>query len=423
MPRPRTGGAVFRENNETGKHYHKPKYGPRKGRKLRGDWWARVKYTDPETGRQKSVWRAADNKNDAVDKCRDLLNELSGEAESKKESPPGRKTFDDLADYYEARYLKAAQYVGGRKVAGQRSYKTGLAMMKALRGHFAGRPLRNITHGDVEDYKAHRLTVPTQHDLGRYGQAVRRYEKEKIKNPDAAPPALQATRALASAHRELSLLRRMMRVAEREGWIEKSPFRQGDALISLADERHRQRILTLEEEDLLLSKCADARAHLRPIVICALDTGMRRGEILKLRWEHVHLDRRAITITAFNTKTMRAREVPVSERLALELQSLYDKNQPAPDCLVFGIEDNIKRSFRTACRLAGLTGLRFHDLRHTAATRLVAHGLELPELGNLLGHTQAQTTYRYVNPTTDALSRAKDIFDQLKHKPLTQPTP
>jgi integrase len=191
-------------------------------------------------------------------------------------------------------------------------------------------------------------------------------------------------------------------------------------LISLADEQKRQRILSLDEEDKLLAACVDERAHLKAILICALDTGMRQGEIFKLTWGQVDLEHRTITISAFNTKTLQQRSVPVSERLAAELTRLYTTRPHEPAQSVFGISNNVKRSFAQVKDKAGVKGLRFHDLRHSAATRLVQFGLSLPEVGRLLGHSQPATTYRYVNADGNTLEHAKQIMDNL-HKPTKQP--
>ena len=93
-------------------------------------------------------------------------------------------------------------------------------------------------------------------------------------------------------------MRRLLNIAEREGWILRNPMRSGDPLISIADERKRKRIFTRDEELRLLAACENRyQKHLRPILICALDTGMRRGEIsgLKLKFfpgtirSHSHL--------------------------------------------------------------------------------------------------------------------------------------
>jgi integrase len=162
------------------------------------------------------------------------------------------------------------------------------------------------------------------------------------------------------------------------------------------------------------------RGHLKPILICALDTGMRQGEMLKLRWRDVDFDDSVITVAAFNTKTMRERQVSMTARLSAELESLYTRSAKNPDALVFGITSHVKRSFETVRSAAKLEDLRFHDLRHTAATRLVSMNIPLPEVGRVLGHTQPATTYRYVNAhlgTARRAAAALDTFHAEENKP------
>jgi integrase len=74
--------------------------------------------------------------------------------------------------------------------------------------------------------------------------------------------------------------------------------------------------------------------------------------------------------------------------------------------LVFGVVDNVQTSFERARADAGINGLRFHDLRHTAATRLAAAHIPLSEVGRVLGHSQPSTTYRYINSNIDTARRA-----------------
>jgi integrase len=138
---------------------------------------------------------------------------------------------------------------------------------------------------------------------------------------------------------------------------------------------------------------------------------MRKGEILSLCWRDVDLANRVITVAAFNTKTMRARTISVTARLAKELERLYEQSPKHRDGLVFGIRDDVKHSFDTVRRAAGLSDLRFHDLRHTAATRLVGLHIPLSEVGRALGHTQANTTYRYVNANIETARRASAALD------------
>jgi integrase len=147
--------------------------------------------------------------------------------------------------------------------------------------------------------------------------------------------------------------------------------------------------------------CDTAVSAPEGIVICALDTGLRQGEIFSLRWKDVDLANGLLNIHAFHTKTMKERQVAITTRLAIELERLKASAPNDPNGLVFGILDNVKRSFMAARSQVGLNDLRFHDLRHTAATRLVAAHIPLSEVGRVLGHTQANTTYRYVNANVE----------------------
>ena len=201
-------------------------------------------------------------------------------------------------------------------------------------------------------------------------------------------------------------------IAQRERWILRSPFATGDSLISLADENKRERILTREEESKLLAACdTPQRAHLKAILICALDAETRQDEIFSLRWKDVDLENRLVNLRVFHTKTMKERQVAITTRLAIKLEILKAGAPDDPNGLVFGTLDNVKRSFTAARSKAGLNDLRFHDLRHTAATRLVGAHIPLSEVGRILGHTQANTTYRYVNANIETAKRAAAALD------------
>src|SRR5881392_793325 len=93
---------------------------------------------------------------------------------------------------------------------------------------------------------------------------------------------------------------------------------------------------------------------LRPIVICALDTGMRRGEIFGLKWSDVDFEERVLTIRAFNTKTMQERQVSLTTRLMIELERIWEESPKNKDFLVFGFTDNVKKSWTSVRTKAGL---------------------------------------------------------------------
>jgi integrase len=140
---------------------------------------------------------------------------------------------------------------------------------------------------------------------------------------------------------------------------------------------------------------------------------MRRGEMFKLTWGDIDFKERLITIRAFNTKTMRERQVAITQRLIKVLKPMHKASNRNPEELVFKIKTSVKTAFNKAKKDAGVPDLRFHDLRHTHATKLVSKHLPLSEVGRMLGHTQANTTYRYVNPTVETARRAVAILDEL----------
>lgn len=352
----------------------------KRGKDAKRTWWARVIYVDPETGKLRDLQRRAPSKVAAGDLRDSLKRELEkthgGVARSK------RKTFNDLCDYFEKHYVKAAEYVHGEKVAGVRSLATAQVYLKTVREHFGPRILRSITYGDLRAYRSARLQEPTRGDIARHQRELKRAPKQK----------LRVTRAIASVNRELSMLRRMFNVALDEGWIPAGPFKHKDTLINTAAEKKRERILTRGEELQLLAACdKPRRQHLKAIITCALDTGMRRGEIFSLRWEDVNFLEGVLNIKSFNTKTMKARQVAMTARLMAELEQLRAWAPDDASLRVFGINDNVKRSFTAARGDAGLKDVRFHDLRHTAASRLVSMHIPLSEVGRVLGHTQANT--------------------------------
>jgi integrase len=360
--------------------------------------YARVGYTD-EQGKRHDVVRAAESRTHARDLIRDILRDLEDHAGRTLDA--SRMTFADLAKYFEEHYLKPAEYVDGRKVEGVRSLTSAKSAVNALKAYFGKRKLQSIRYSDLRAYRAARLKDATPGDVSRHRLELKHNSKAE----------LRVTRKIATVNRELAKLRRMLNIAQREGWIRSNPFASGESLISLADESKRERILTREEERRLLDACNGPRAHLRPIVIAAIDTGMRRGELLTLRWRDVDLERDLITVQAFNTKTMRERQVSVTARLSQELRTLYERSPKDPTLRVFGILDNVKRSFTAARAAAGLLDVRFHDLRHTHATRLVAAHIPLSEVGRVLGHTQPNTTYRYVNANVETAKRASAALD------------
>lgn len=186
-----------------------------------------------------------------------------------------------------------------------------------------------------------------------------------------------------TVNRDLEALRHILFWALDEGLLTANPLSR----LRMVTERGKPRaILGLDEEVHLLKAAA---SHLRPIIVAALDTGMRRGELLHERWEHVDFGRNLLFVSQSKTAGGEGREIPLTERLA----SLLLANRQATG-LVFTFNDNpihgIKTAWKAAMRRAGIRYCRFHDLRHSFNTRLMEAGVMREVRMSLMGHSSGE---------------------------------
>ena len=163
-------------------------------------------------------------------------------------------------------------------------------------------------------------------------------------------------------NRELSTCRTMLNDAVVNDWLVRSPFvkaKKGE-LIAVAHEPKRQIVLTSENEKKLLQACSTSRRrHLKAMIIAAIDTGCRQGELRRLRWSDVDLHANTLTVTSYKGKTVNRRLVPITDRLRAALLDLRTKpsvaafrrlrtGETADNTLVFGVVDSVKKSFDAA---------------------------------------------------------------------------
>jgi integrase len=360
----------------------------------RGAWWARIVFTD-STGKRRERWRRSDTKAGATDLRDQLLREIDDRGVDVFEQR--ERTFAELADSYERQHAKPAEYRDGAKVAGLRSYARVRGQIVTLRSFFGERSLRSIRYSDLDDLRIRRLDQRIV------------FRRKKANDGDA--PKSRA-RSVADVNRLLALLRRMLNFAVQSGWIVGNPFSAGPSLVRTSQERKRERILSRDEERRLLAKCDfERRYRLRAVLITLLDTGLRMGELLKLTWADVDMKRSRIVVRAMNAKTLRAREVPMTSRVRFEFERMAAVGAE-PSARVFRVQDNVRTSFESACKEAQIQDLRFHDLRHTAGTRMVEGGLSIAEVARILGHSQLSTAYRYVNANDETLVRATHALEK-----------
>ena len=219
----------------------------------------------------------------------------------------------------------------------------------------------------------------------------------------------------ASVNREMSCLRHILNKAAEWEMMEESPFKKGKSLI-IKENNIRLRFLSEDEIPILLKECP---RHLHRVVVCALNTGMRRGEILGLKWSQI----RNGFIYLDKTKTNEARQIPINDSLegmfkeirveqgfknttghvftyALSEDKLKGaqpvrkrvKPAPVPERVV-----EVKSSFTSALKRAGIHDFRFHDLRHTFASQMIMRGGTLKDVQELLGHKTMEMTLRYAH--------------------------
>jgi integrase len=141
--------------------------------------------------------------------------------------------------------------------------------------------------------------------------------------------------------------------------------------------------------------------HLRPLVLVALNTGLRRGELFSLRWSDIDFDHAMLTVRAAAAKSGDSRHVPLNAEAAGVLKGWKKQTKPASEeAFVFPGDNgarltNVNKSWATLCKLAKLADFRFHDLRHSFASKLVKRGADLNRVRALLGHATMEMTLRY----------------------------
>lgn len=240
-----------------------------------------------------------------------------------------------------------------------------------------------------------RLTATLRHRITKLSmanltpQAVAEYRDDRLKS-----------RKANTVIRDLAMMSSIINHARREwGIVIQNPV---EMIRKPTMPPGRDRVLSESEETRLLAELTPTgrrNSLMQPLVIVAIETAMRRGEILGIRWDHVDLDRRVIFLPL--TKNGQSRYVPLSTRAAETLTQL----PKSPDGRVFPINTAaMEANFMKAVRRAGLLNLHFHDLRHTAASRMARKLPNVIELASVTGHTSLQMLKRYYHPKAEELA-------------------
>lgn len=289
----------------------------------------------------------------------------------------GLKRTSTLKEFIDNTYLPWAR-------ANKKSWDNDEEVCAVVKQHFKTQRLAEISPIDVERFKRERLATKTKHKRERKPTTV---------------------------NRELNILSRVFTLSIDAGHIKENPCSR---VRRFREDNERIRFLSPEEEHRLLTALEGTEPS-RSIVIFALNTGMRFGEIASLRWQEVDFSRRIIHVV--QTKTGKNRVIPMNQKVADLLHGqqrrLSLKKQKTD--LVFprwksGGRLTKLNSFKETCAEQGIEDFHFHDLRHTFASRLAEANVNAFTIAELLGHKSLEMTKRYTHATDNRKREAVETL-------------
>lgn len=260
---------------------------------------------------------------------------------------------------------------------------------------------------------------------GRFGKLpLRRFDSRLLEIYQSEK--LQAGNKPATINRHIATIKHMFTKAVEWDMVEEETLKRIRRAKMLEENNKRLRYLSTEECRSLIDSC-DAR--LKPIVVMALNTGMRKGEILSLKWDNVDMGNGFILLD--KTKNGQRREIPINATLRATLEEAYrgtpDKPRRIDVSYVFYDHKTgkpcvtVQRSFMGACKKAKIRDFRFHDLRHCFASHLVMSGIDLTTVKELLGHKDLTMTLRYAHLAPAHKVKALEVLDHaLTDSPTSQ---
>ena len=286
--------------------------------------------------------------------------------------------FEEYAEYFIEYYSKPNKRSWGRDVTSMKH------LLKAL----SGLRLCDITREHIVRYKADRTHETT--------------------NRGAAPKP-------ATINRELALLKTMFNQATEEGKIQYNPVAGRNVM--MRENNQVENVLSITEEARLYEVCIEhLPRRIYWILYTAFQTGMRRGELFNMKWEDVDFQNRTITIKAAVAKSGKARGIPINKPLTSMLKSIKNGGVNRGPYVFSGEKPlkDIKTSFNKAKRLAGIDPrFRFHDIRHTFASRLVTeHRVDLVTVQKVLGHASLKMLERYAHSRKEIAAKALETLGE-----------
>jgi len=303
-----------------------------------------------------------------------------------------KTTFDKLLDHYiekmkGTKYFETSiKYFTGNNEKGEQEIKG------VLREHWGGKLLSEIDYQAFEDFRDKRKETPTQ-----YG----------------------GPRSERTVNLEMAILRHMFRKGIKWGMIEKNPFENGEDLF-FKSRNKRERALTEGEVRNLIEACPvkACNGNLKPIVMTAIYTGLRKSDIFNLKWPSINLERGIIQLV--EAKTGAVRIIVLNNDMVTLFKSLPIKGEyvfPNKDGKPFR---DMKKSFQGALRDAGIEQSKdrrqkvvFHTLRHTCISLLTERGADTTMVKNYVAHASEEMTERYTHLSEEYARKTADFLNGL----------
>ena len=226
----------------------------------------------------------------------------------------------------------------------------------------------------------------------------------------------------STVNKSLMILSKMFNIGIDNELLSKNPISK---VSKLREDNHKIRYLTSDEEKRLYTeiertyevtdkntrklKTIQPYIYLKPIITVTLHTGMRKGEILNLKWSNIDFAKGFIEL--LETKSGKSRKIPLSKIL----KDMFSKMDKTNEYIFINPQTQepyttIQKSFSSVVKKANIENFRFHDLRHTVATRLVEKGIDLVVVQEILGHSKITTTQRYAHPVPQRKMQAIEIL-------------
>lgn len=259
----------------------------------------------------------------------------------------------------------------------KRSCKQDKSRVRLLKEYFKIRYAKDVKPVDIEGLKSHLLSK------GLSPTTINRY---------------------------LEVISKSFNMAIDNEWISKNPIKKNTKFMQ---KNYVVRSLSADEEQRLMKVLSTPEyEYLKGIVIVALNTALRRQNILDLTWEQIDLEGRVIEIT--ENKSNKHILKPINDTLLKYFQSIPEKKREGYvfiNPLTGKKCKEIKRAWKTVKEKANLTNFRFHDLKHTVGTRLAEQGVPIPVIKEVLDHSDIKTTMRYVHTANEQILSAMNVLN------------